>query len=206
MSPIGLRQSCQEWCTWQKIGVSSECSFMVSSKLHTEYDTPCAVNTGKYAALYRPCTQPRLCTRTAYRCSRRLHGSVRAVYMARIHTQPCTRAVYVHGRADMCTVRTRRVRAVYGLVMAVYTARKRQCTRPCTRLCSRHVYGRVAVVYGPCTSVYDRAHRRVRAVYLAVYTACIHSGATAMYTVRTWPRTRFVLGRVHVYTACIRNL
>ena len=39
MSLIGLRQSCQEWCTWQKIGESSECSFMVSSKLHTEYDT-----------------------------------------------------------------------------------------------------------------------------------------------------------------------
>ena len=39
MSLIGLRQSCQEWCTSQKIGESSECSFMVSSKLHTEYDT-----------------------------------------------------------------------------------------------------------------------------------------------------------------------
>jgi len=36
-SLIGLRQSCQEWCTWQKIEESSECSFMVSSKLHTEY-------------------------------------------------------------------------------------------------------------------------------------------------------------------------
>jgi len=38
-SQIGLRQSCLEWCTWQKIERSSECSFMVSSKLHTEYDT-----------------------------------------------------------------------------------------------------------------------------------------------------------------------
>jgi len=34
-----IRQSCQEWCTWQRIEESSECSFMVSSKLHTEYDT-----------------------------------------------------------------------------------------------------------------------------------------------------------------------
>ena len=39
ISLIGLRQSCQEWCTWQRIEESSKCSFMVSSKLHTEYDT-----------------------------------------------------------------------------------------------------------------------------------------------------------------------
>jgi len=34
ISLIGLRQSCQEWCTWQQTDGSSDRSFIVSSKLY----------------------------------------------------------------------------------------------------------------------------------------------------------------------------
>jgi len=91
----------------------------------------------RYKAVHAPYTPP--CTRPVHSrihgpCTRHVHGSV----SVRVY-RPCTRpVVYMAGRpTGQCT---RSQTARYGRVRpvtAVYTARSRQCIRPCTTAVTR---------------------------------------------------------------------
>ena len=82
--------------------------FMVAftARVHGHYGRVRAVYTCKrsvYMTVYTACTRSctRLCTLPCKRLVHgRVHGPYMAVYTGRVHKRPCTRAVYVHGRAD----------------------------------------------------------------------------------------------------------
>ena len=118
-------------------------------------------------------------------------------------TRPCTSRN--HGRADG-RVRTRPV------CMAVHV--DGPCTRPYTYTVTYTRVHRRVHVY---TTEYTAVHVRVRAVYMALYgpctrTTCVHGWYTAVDTnvdtaiVHEVQRPCDVYGRVHVYTARMRNL
>jgi len=120
----------------------------------------------RYKAVYSPYTRP--CTRPVHSCidgpcTRPVHGSVNG---------PCTRprtrpVVYMAGRPTGAVYTfpdgtLRPCAARHGRVLGPFTARSRQCIRPCTAV--RHVHTSTPQLKG-----------RVRAKYTSVYTASTQS-------------------------------
>ena len=125
----------------------------------------------RYKAVYAPYT--RLCTRLIHSrihgpCTWPVHGSVNV----RVHGPSCTWQVGLYGAVYTFPDGTLRPSAArYGRVHDPFTARSRQCIRPCTTAVTRGRPTRAYVytaVKRPCTR---RVHVRVHGQYTVVYMA-----------------------------------
>ena len=120
---------------------------------------------------------------------------------SRVHRRPCT---------PLCTWPcTSRVHGrIHGRVhdTAVFTARTRPRTWPYRRPVP-HTAGVRDRVHGPYTvwAVYTVMHTCTRPVDGHRHASC-KQPYTTVYVPWTWPSTRLVHGRVHVYTARVRNV
>ena len=161
----------------------------------------------RYKAVYEPYTRP--CTRPVHSrihgpCTRPVHGSVnvrahgsctRVVYTARrVHGRKAYRAMYTFPDVTLQTCAAR-----HGRVRGPFTARSRQCIRPCATAV-RHVHTSTPQPKRPCTR---HVHFRVHGQYTVVYMA----GRPRLHGRVHGPRRHVTaVGRVHGRNAtCTRS-